>query len=176
MRPSFETPRECAAPQDDDSVWCIRLEHDPEKWIPVFRKDDAQTKRQSVDDDSKKCHRALAIRRPAPRRYLECRKIKTGRDRAAHQRPVTGAFGSLPCLYRDNGLRHFARSEIGTKSDAAPAAIVGNLQAQRVACVIMPDFHRIDAMPVRALAPRQQEMDRGGQRTSVGVDTRASRN
>jgi len=77
----------------------------------------------------------LAIRLPAPRRYLERREIKTGCDRAAHQRPVTGAFGSLPCLYRDNGLRHFARSEIGTESDAAPAAIVGNLQAQRVACV-----------------------------------------
>jgi hypothetical protein len=24
------------------------LEHDPEKWIPVFRKDHAQTKRQSA--------------------------------------------------------------------------------------------------------------------------------
>jgi hypothetical protein len=25
----------------------LRLEHDPEKWIPVFRKDHAQTKSQS---------------------------------------------------------------------------------------------------------------------------------
>src|SRR5258708_33271145 len=112
----------------------------------------------------------LAIRRPILWRYLERRKIKTGCDRAAPQRPVTGAFGSLPCLYRDNGLRHFARSEIGTEPDAAPAAIVCDLQAQRVACVIMPDFDRIDAMPVRALAPRQQEMDRRGQRTAVRDD------
>jgi hypothetical protein len=74
----------------------------------------------------------LVRRLPAPRRYLERRKIKTGCDRAAHQRPVAGAFGSLPCLYRDNRLRHFAGCEIGTESHAALAAIVGNLQAQRV--------------------------------------------
>src|SRR6266566_6338427 len=117
----------------------------------------------------------LIRRRPAPGRYFERRKIKTGRDRAAHQRPGAGAFGSLPCLYGDYGLRHFARGEIGAEPDAALAAIIGNLQAERVACVIMPDLHRIDAMPVRALAPRQQEMDRGGQRTSIGVDTRVAK-
>src|SRR5438876_7412859 len=112
----------------------------------------------------------LIRRRPALGRYLQRRKIKTGCDRAAHQRPVAGAFGSLPRFRGNNGLRHFARGEVGAEPDAALAAIVGNLQAQRVAGVIMPDLHRIDAMPVRALAPRQQEMDCGGQRTSVGVD------
>src|SRR6266566_3611942 len=112
----------------------------------------------------------LIRRRPAPGRYFERRKIKTGRDRAAHQRPVAGAFGRLPCLHGDNGLQNFTRGEIGAEPDAALAAIVGNLQAERLACVIMPDLHRIDAMPVRTLAPRQQEMDCGGQRTSVGVD------
>src|SRR5207344_2243723 len=35
------------------------LEHDPEKWIPVFGKDHAPTKKQSGDDDSKKNHCAL---------------------------------------------------------------------------------------------------------------------
>src|SRR6266852_9245909 len=113
---------------------------------------------------------SLVRRRPALGRYLERRKIKTGCDRTAHQGPVAGAFGSLPRVYGDNGLRHFARGDVRTKPDAALAAIVGNLQAQRVACIIMPDLHRIDAMPVRAFAPRQQEMDRGGQRTSAGVD------
>jgi len=29
-----------------------RLEHDPEKWIPVFRKDHAQIKEAERDDDS----------------------------------------------------------------------------------------------------------------------------
>src|SRR5258705_4053652 len=137
----------------------------------AFARRSCSNKKVERDDDSKKSHHALAIRRPAPRRYLERRKIKAGCDRAAHQRPVAGAFGSLPCLYRDNGLRHFARGEIGTESHAALAAIAGNLQAQRVARVVMPDLHRIDAMPVRALAPRQQEMDLGGQRTSRGGDT-----
>ncbi|HXL29397.1 MAG TPA: hypothetical protein VN968_08925, partial [Bradyrhizobium sp.] len=39
------------------------LEHDPEKWVPVFRKDRAQTK-DRADDDSKKSHPALG--RPGP--------------------------------------------------------------------------------------------------------------
>jgi hypothetical protein len=34
------------------------LEHDPEKWAPVFRKDHAQTKKIERDDDSKKSHPA----------------------------------------------------------------------------------------------------------------------
>jgi hypothetical protein len=29
-------------------------EHDPEKWVPVFRKDHAQNKKIERDDDSKK--------------------------------------------------------------------------------------------------------------------------
>src|SRR5712671_2214476 len=35
------------------------LEHDPQKWVPVFRKDHAQTKNIERDDDSKKSHPAL---------------------------------------------------------------------------------------------------------------------
>ena len=38
-----------------------QLEHDPEKWVPVFRKDHAQIKEIERDDDSKKSHRALGI-------------------------------------------------------------------------------------------------------------------
>src|ERR1700680_8358 len=83
---------------------------------------------------------------------LEFCKIESRRDRASHQRPVAGAFGSLPRFYGDNGLRHFARGEIGTEPDAALTAVVGNLQAQRLASVVMPDLHGVDAMPVRALA------------------------
>ena len=37
------------------------LEHDPEKWVPVFRKDHAQIKEIEWDDDSKKSHRALSV-------------------------------------------------------------------------------------------------------------------
>jgi hypothetical protein len=39
------------------------LEHDPEKWVPVFRKDHAQIKEIERDDDSKKSHHALAVSR-----------------------------------------------------------------------------------------------------------------
>jgi hypothetical protein len=42
------------------------------------------------------------------------------------------------------------------------SALVGDLKDQRVARVIVPDFDRIDPMPVRAFAARQQEIDRGG--------------
>ena len=35
------------------------LEHDPEKWIPVFGKRSCSTKRAERDDDSKRRHPAL---------------------------------------------------------------------------------------------------------------------
>jgi hypothetical protein len=38
------------------------LEHDPEKWVPVFRKDHAQIKEIERDDDSKKSHHALGAK------------------------------------------------------------------------------------------------------------------
>ena len=37
------------------------LKHDPEKWLPVFGKDHAQTKTQSGMTTSKRSHRALAV-------------------------------------------------------------------------------------------------------------------
>jgi uncharacterized repeat protein (TIGR03809 family) len=37
------------------------LQHDPEKWVPVFRKDHAQTKKLERDDDSKQSHPALGL-------------------------------------------------------------------------------------------------------------------
>src|SRR6266404_1400891 len=112
----------------------------------------------------------LARGRPSLLRQLEFCKVKTGCNRASHQCPVAGAFGSLPCLRRRNRLRYFAGGEVGTKPDGAAAAVIGNLQDQRAFSVIMPDLLRVDAMPVRALAARQQEIDRGRQRASVRVE------
>src|SRR5438105_14861132 len=40
------------------TAW-VELEHDPEKWIPVFRKRSCSNKKIEWDDDSKKSHRAL---------------------------------------------------------------------------------------------------------------------
>ena len=50
-----------------DSPWVVLysivvtllLEHDPEKWIPVFGKRSCSNKRIERDDDSKKSHLAL---------------------------------------------------------------------------------------------------------------------
>jgi hypothetical protein len=37
----------------------LELEHDPEKWIPVFGKRSCSKKKLERDDDSKKSHHAL---------------------------------------------------------------------------------------------------------------------
>jgi len=48
-----------------------RLEHDPEKWIPVFRKRSCSSKKTERDDDSKKSHLALDSQRmPHLHRHL----------------------------------------------------------------------------------------------------------
>src|SRR6185437_7876107 len=72
-------------------------------------------------------------------------------------------------------LRQLARGEIGAERDAAPSAVVGDLQGQRVAGIIMPDLDRIDAVPVRALAARQQEIDRGGKGAAIGIAVRVAK-
>jgi hypothetical protein len=55
----------------------IGLEHDPEKWGPVFRKDHAQIKEIEGDDVSKKYHPALAFseRGPAFRMCSEADRV-----------------------------------------------------------------------------------------------------
>src|SRR5207302_7305269 len=40
----------------------LRLKHDPEKWVPVFRKRSCSDKSIERDDDSKKSHHALMHR------------------------------------------------------------------------------------------------------------------
>jgi hypothetical protein len=46
------------------------LEHDPEKWIPVFGKRSCSTNKLERDDDSKKSHLALDV----PKRVLAARR------------------------------------------------------------------------------------------------------
>ena len=64
------------------------LAHDPEKWVPVFRKDHAQIKEIERDDDSKKRHPALDCSGP----------------QSAHTRVVPRAGGQSP-LWVKSGLR-----------------------------------------------------------------------
>jgi hypothetical protein len=56
-----------------------------------------------------------------------------------------------------------------------PAIAVRNFKRQRAAGVKMPDLDRVDAMPVRALAARQQEIDRGRNRASVLIKARVAK-
>src|SRR5207253_6467389 len=44
-----------------DTEFCdtVRLEHDPEKWIPVFGKRSCSSKKVERDDESKRSHLAL---------------------------------------------------------------------------------------------------------------------
>src|SRR5262245_16215305 len=111
-----------------------------------------------------------ARRLPVLRCQLEFRKLESGRDGAADQRPVAGALGRLPCMRRHDCLRGFARGKIGAKRDAVLAVRIRDSQRQRTPCVIVPGLHGIDAMPVRAFAARQQEIDRGRSRAPVGID------
>src|SRR3977135_3148959 len=101
-----------------------------------------------------------AGREPIRFGQFEFCEIKPRCNRASDQCPVAATLGSLPRLSGHNRLRYVACDEIRTQPDAALAAVIGNLQGQRAAGVIMPDLDRIDAMPMRALAACQQEIDR----------------
>ena len=56
-------------------------------------------------------------------------------------------------------MRPFAGGEIGAERQRDALRPVRDLEPQRRAGVIVPDFDRIDAVPMRALAARQQEVD-----------------
>src|ERR1700681_878353 len=107
--------------------------------------------------------------RPSPRRPLKFSKLESRCNGAFDQRPVAAALGGLPRLRRHDGLRHLARGEIGPESELARAIAVGDLQLERGAGVRVPDLARIDAMPVRALPPCQQEIDRSGDGSAVRI-------
>ena len=67
----------------------------------------------------------------------------------------------LPGVRGDDPLRTFAGGKVVAERDAL--ALPGrrsDLERQRRTGVPVPDFDRIDAMPVRALAARQQKIDR----------------
>src|SRR4029453_2838713 len=101
-------------------------------------------------------------RLPTLRRQFELRKFESGSNRAADQGPVAGALGGLPRARGHDRLRPFVASHVGAEPDRVPgAALMGDLQDQRRAGVVVPDLDRIDTVPVRALSARQQEIDCG---------------
>jgi hypothetical protein len=73
-------------------------------------------------------------------------------------------------MRRNHRLRLFAGGEIGTEpqpDDASPR--LGDGEFQRRAGMPMPDLDCINAVPVRALAPREQEIDRRRVRAPIAA-------
>ena len=86
-----DLPRVLQSPLGRDPTAVFgRLEHDPEKWAPVFRERSCLNKRIERDDDSKRSHHALAPTRP---------DIPDALSRRARPREPTGrAPPPLACL------------------------------------------------------------------------------
>ena len=59
--------------------------------------------------------------------------------------------------------------DVGAEPDDLFFGAVDDFELERRAGVIVPDLDRVDAVPVRALAARQQELDRGGGGAAVDV-------
>src|SRR5262249_5932739 len=61
----------------------VKLEHGPEKWVPVFGKRSCSTKKLERGDDSKKSHLALRTRTRPRKRSILCRPSSVVRLREA---------------------------------------------------------------------------------------------
>ena len=98
-------------------------------------------------------------------------KIEPGRDRAANQRPVSKAFRRLPNVRRHDRLRLLAAVQIRAEREALdrPLPAHREFEPQWRACVEVPHLGGIDPVPVRALAPRQQEIDGCRSRLAAGL-------
>jgi len=105
-------------------------------------------------------------RRPAHRRQLEAFEVEAGRHGAADQSPRAEACRRLPNVSRHDRLRAFARGKVRPERHALDGVVLGggDLESERRSGVVMPGLDRIDPVPVRALAARKQEVDRGRRR------------
>src|SRR5262249_15653625 len=61
-----------------------------------------------------------------------------------------------------------------SKPNGRDAVTAGDLERERGARVPVPDFDRIDAMPVRALTGTEQEINRRRKRAALGVMARVT--
>ena len=82
---------------------------------------------------------------------------EAGRDGTAGQRPVSKAFGGLPSPRGYRHLRHLAGVDVSAKSENFFLGSVDNFELEWGASVVVPDLHRVDAMPVRSFAACKQE-------------------
>ena len=106
---------------------------------------------------------ASTFRLPSGGRQLKSGERKSRRDRAAEQRPVAEALRRLPGARRHDGLRLLAGGEVAAEPDSLDRRrdLAAISSSERRAGVEVPDLGGIDAVPMRALAARQQEIDRG---------------
>src|ERR1700748_1108453 len=113
--------------------------------------------------------RSVASGRPVVGGYFEALELEPGRDGAADQRPLTKTLRRLPGVGRHYRLRPLAGAEIGAQREAFDRAVgvERDLELERGAGVIVPGLDRIDLVPMRALAARQQVIHRGRYRASA---------
>src|SRR6516165_11319802 len=104
------------------------------------------------------------------------RELERRRDRASDQRPVAGGLGALPGGCRHDRLWPLARGKIGPELHRVLAAtLMCDLEIERAAGIVVPDLGGIDSMPVRAVAARQEVVDRGGTRAAARVAVRVAK-
>ena len=100
-------------------------------------------------------------------KMLSCRQDSDGPTSswllitAAAHRPLAEAFRGLPCAGGYDALGPLARGKIGTETNGLCHAAIVNAQREWCARVPVPSLDSVDAVPVRALTARQQEIDRG---------------
>jgi len=99
---------------------------------------------------------------------LKARELEARRHRATDERPVAERFGCLPGVHRHRRLRTFAGVKIGSEHHALDAPRrLRNLQREWRTRIPVPDFDRVNAMPVRTLTACEQKVDRGGRRAPI---------
>jgi len=104
-----------------------------------------------------------SLRRPPLWRQFEAGKVEARRDGAAEERPVAERLRRLPGTSRHRRLGSFAAGEVAAERQSLDASRrVGDFKQKRRARIPMPELNGVNAMPVRALAARQQKIDRGG--------------
>src|SRR5215467_8436686 len=111
----------------------------------------------------------LVARRPGPGREFESLERKSGCDSASGQCPGTKALRGLPGACRHRHLRYLARMDVGAQTENLFLGTVDHFELERRAGVIVPDFDRVDPMPMRAFAARQQKENRGGGGAAVNL-------
>ena len=94
------------------------------------------------------------------RRQLEIPEFETRRDGASDERPVAARLRRLPSVRRHNGLRALAGGEIVAKSHTLAASVRCDFELQRRAGIKVPDFNRVDAVPMGSLPAREQKINR----------------